>query len=401
MADFQPTIGIVTAMEKEALPFRLMLGEVPCRQVDDSFFDCGTLGGHQVALGWPNRTGTNATALLVKALLSEFPSIRTLFMVGIAGGVRHPTKQEVYLGDVVVGSPKSSVLEWDFTRYKGGELERSGHAYAPPDALFSAAVQRVYSNFRLHRKEWSDFQKHIAEVGEALAEYRRPDPATDVVHETVDGAEVVVQRKDPPDIPQVLLGTIASGNGVVKDAELRDKLRDMYLPDQRLLALEMESAGAADAAHGKARCMFVRGVCDYADAHKNKQWQEYAAATAAAFVRVLLEFVSGASPVVPVLPAREDRCQLHSPKVKTLGDVSLVTRHELGTRLGDDWHALAAHFGIEAHQVAAAAGGSQVHFVELALALVRLLAKRAVEMDTLREKLEAIHRNDLAHFLET
>ncbi|KAF3221167.1 hypothetical protein TWF106_006492 [Orbilia oligospora] len=29
-------------------------------------------------------------------------------------------------------------------------------------------------------------------------------------------------------------------------------------------------------------CLVIRGICDYADSHKNKGWQEYAAATAAA-----------------------------------------------------------------------------------------------------------------------
>ena len=38
-------------------------------------------------------------------------------------------------------------------------------------------------------------------------------------------------------------------------------------------------------------CLVIKGVCDYADSHKNKKWQPYAAATAAAFARALLCFV--------------------------------------------------------------------------------------------------------------
>ena len=33
----------------------------------------------------------------------------------------------------------------------------------------------------------------------------------------------------------------------------------------------------------------VKGVCDYADSHKNKKWQDFAAATAASVVKALLE----------------------------------------------------------------------------------------------------------------
>ena len=32
----------------------------------------------------------------------------------------------------------------------------------------------------------------------------------------------------------------------------------------------------------------IRGICDYADSHKNKKWQPYAAATAAAYAKELL-----------------------------------------------------------------------------------------------------------------
>jgi hypothetical protein len=36
-------------------------------------------------------------------------------------------------------------------------------------------------------------------------------------------------------------------------------------------------------------CLPIRGVSDYADTHKNKAWQKYAAANAAAYARELLE----------------------------------------------------------------------------------------------------------------
>ena len=35
----------------------------------------------------------------------------------------------------------------------------------------------------------------------------------------------------------------------------------------------------------------IRGICDYADSHKNKQWQGYAAATAAAYAKELLSVI--------------------------------------------------------------------------------------------------------------
>ena len=35
-------------------------------------------------------------------------------------------------------------------------------------------------------------------------------------------------------------------------------------------------------------CLVIRGICNYSDTHKNKNWQPYAAATAAAYAKELL-----------------------------------------------------------------------------------------------------------------
>jgi nucleoside phosphorylase len=51
--------------------------------------------------------------------------------------------------------------------------------------------------------------------------------------------------------------------------------------------IEMEAAGLMN----DFPCIVIRGICDYADSHKNDVWQEYAAATAAAFAKELLHVV--------------------------------------------------------------------------------------------------------------
>jgi nucleoside phosphorylase len=92
-----------------------------------------------------------------------------------------------------------------------------------------------------------------------------------------------VKRK-PRDM-QVHYGLIASGNQVIKDASLRDELnKDL---GSNVLCVEMEAAGLMD----NFPCIVIRGICDYADSHKNKDWQEYAAAVAAAFTKELLGYV--------------------------------------------------------------------------------------------------------------
>jgi hypothetical protein len=49
----------------------------------------------------------------------------------------------------------------------------------------------------------------------------------------------------------------------------------------------MEAAGMMD----EFSCLVIRRIWDYADSHKNKRWQPYAAATAAAYMKELLDMV--------------------------------------------------------------------------------------------------------------
>jgi hypothetical protein len=82
-------------------------------------------------------------------------------------------------------------------------------------------------------------------------------------------------------------GTIASGNQVIRNATQRDGLSaDLG----GILCFEMEAAGLMNS----FPCLVVRGICDYADSHKNKKWQAYAAGTAAAYAKELLSVIPAA-----------------------------------------------------------------------------------------------------------
>ncbi|RYO80522.1 hypothetical protein DL762_007612 [Monosporascus cannonballus] len=93
-----------------------------------------------------------------------------------------------------------------------------------------------------------------------------------------------IVRRKPRDM-LVHYGLIASGNQVIKDAPFRDEI-NMRLGG-KVLCFEMEAAGLMN----DFPCIVIRGICDYADSHKNKDWQEHAAATAAAFGKELLSVI--------------------------------------------------------------------------------------------------------------
>ncbi|KAF3282807.1 hypothetical protein TWF970_001542 [Orbilia oligospora] len=81
--------------------------------------------------------------------------------------------------------------------------------------------------------------------------------------------------------PEVFVGNIASGDTVMRSSEHRDAIAIQG----NLIAFEMEGAGAFD----ESPSLVIKGVCDYADSHKNKDWQPFAAATAASVAKAVLE----------------------------------------------------------------------------------------------------------------
>ncbi|KAL7817986.1 ankyrin repeat-containing domain protein [Trichoderma aethiopicum] len=95
----------------------------------------------------------------------------------------------------------------------------------------------------------------------------------------------IIEREDRDEPVTIHYGLIASGNQVIKDARLRDKLNASL--GGKVLCVEMEAAGLMES----FPCLVIRGICDYADSHKNKKWQKYAALVAAAYAKELLMVV--------------------------------------------------------------------------------------------------------------
>lgn len=91
------------------------------------------------------------------------------------------------------------------------------------------------------------------------------------------GANNMLPTRDDPTIHY---GPIASGNQLIRDAKLRDSLAH----ERNILCFEMEASGLME--HFPS--LVIRGICDYADTHKNDQWQGYAAMVAAAYAKDLL-----------------------------------------------------------------------------------------------------------------
>ncbi|MEP7125078.1 MAG: hypothetical protein ABJE95_29380 [Byssovorax sp.] len=117
------TVGIVTALPEERAAMREMLDQPVSwsiasrgagRMVDLGEIAARDGGKHVVALALADR-GNNIAAARGALLLSHFPAIEAILMVGIAGGVPNPDRasDHVRRGDVVV-SDRYGVIQYDF-----------------------------------------------------------------------------------------------------------------------------------------------------------------------------------------------------------------------------------------------------------------------------------------------
>ncbi|KAF0320284.1 ankyrin repeat-containing protein, partial [Colletotrichum asianum] len=320
------TVGWICALPLEMAAAKLMLDEVHQLHVDQDERDhntyiLGQMQGHKVVIAClPIGTyGTNPAATVAKDMLRTFKSIRFGLLVGIGGGAPS-SAHDIRLGDVVVSIPTGTsggVIQSDRGKLVQNEaFERTGSLNAPPTALLTAAG-RVKTDHLSGDGRLPDFlsealekkpkmKRKFAYQGElhdclfqAKYEHVNPDGGCD----NCDATQTV-QREERDDAdPVVHYGNIASGNQVIKHAETRDRLSK----ELGVLCFEMEAAGLMQ----EFSCLVIRGICDYSDSHKNKRWQEYAAATAAAYAKELLS-------VVPPKRVEKEKPILLDPQLRNL-----------------------------------------------------------------------------------
>ncbi|KAH8799428.1 nucleoside phosphorylase domain-containing protein [Xylogone sp. PMI_703] len=256
---------------------------------DSNLYSLGSIAGQTVAM----------------QMKASFKGIRFGLMVGVGGGV--PSVQvDIRLGDVVVSQP---VQAFGGVATPSG-FERTGHLNAPPPILLNA-VAKMQAKYHRRRSNLQDYVRKLSHVPEFTRASAGPDILFEATYDHVGGRACDTCRADksvprqPEEREEVVVhyGTIASGNEVMRDGTTRDKVSAEL---GGVLCFEMEAAGLMNT----YPCLVIRGICDYADSHKNKRWQSYAAATAAAYAKELLEIV----PECAVLEAHPLRTMI-SPSV--------------------------------------------------------------------------------------
>ncbi|KAK7577855.1 hypothetical protein V3481_016394 [Fusarium oxysporum f. sp. vasinfectum] len=303
------TVGILCALPLELRAVRALFDtehNMPTRMRGDSnTYALGTMGQHMiVAACLPSgEYGTNAAADAASNMRRTYHELEFCLLVGIGGGAPSP-ETDIRLGDVVVSHPTSTssgVIQYDRGKeYEGNTFQLTGSLQGPPRCL-RTAISALRSNPDLSSNSLQPYLEDITRCipYSSTTDYSHPGQENDhlfkavcstclALGECID-AESHVQRRArrPTDQPEIHYGLIASGNRVLKDAAARDR----WAKEHGILCFEMEAAGVMNT----LPCLVIRGICDYADSYKNKRWQNYAAATAASYAKLLLRHTASSS----------------------------------------------------------------------------------------------------------
>ncbi|KAL7807545.1 nucleoside phosphorylase domain-containing protein [Trichoderma aethiopicum] len=292
---------------------------------DANTYRNGRIGMHNVVLMLLPNMGKAAVAGSAASLRTSYSRLRIAFLVGVCGGVPFLGSQEALLGDVVIGE---TIVQYDFGRQYPGqfvpkevvdatqqmpnkdirtllayfksevgmedlrkstakhliilqqtaELRRYRRSYRYPglteDKLFAAAYRHQHQN----RPCCDGAERFCDEAAKSSCAEVGCEKRELVTRQRLEAKRcLTVEEAQCPDIH---IGRVASADTVMKSGVHRDQIAKQH----NIIAFEMEGAGLWD----EAPCIVVKGICDYADSHKNKSWQPFAAATAAAAVKAIL-----------------------------------------------------------------------------------------------------------------
>lgn len=307
----QPSIAIITAhyCEKLAVDSMIQNQETFVRYTtvgESNIYTLGNIGAHRVVSTKLPSIGRSREAIIAAGntttrLLGTFQKVDYVFLIGVGGGVPHFTDytKHVRLGDVVVSCPtdtqKFVYLYCDKAVEKdSGGLEFETRGYVPTSLLLQDIAAEIQDD---GEEEWIQ----AAEEGMQIlndadgVDFTRPPQNSDKLFMAIGEKDVIeVAHPAPPEDAQnkrrmesrVHLGAIAGGRAVSKEDYIRQELAARL----GILAYDSEYDAVLESVIGNRRDAFVviRGISDYKDGTRRKDWQGYSALLAAAYAKVII-----------------------------------------------------------------------------------------------------------------
>lgn len=269
-------------------------GRFPLSRGDDYVFHAGDINRHNVVIATlpaGQEYGNGSAAALASQVKKFFPNLWFGLLVGVAAGLPDLTRnppRDIRLGDVLVGLPdgqSAGLIAYDLGNETedGFQLLRYGHVLASTEGVVRSAIGSIKLESPDDRKTFLPFYERIKYKKHVNGDFIDPGQEHDRLYQVDnEGIEHIVKREERPNSERVRVwyGPIGSGDKLIKNAGKRNELRDRY----NVIGLEMEAAGTMN----RIPVGVIRGICDYGDEHKNKEWQPYVAAMSAAYAKAVL-----------------------------------------------------------------------------------------------------------------
>ena len=285
---------------------------------DLNAYTTGAIGNHNAVLAYCPAAGNNSATQVACSMLSTFSGIEIVFVVGICGvmpfNIHLGKSEEILLGDCIIST---GVVQLDFGREGPAGFKRKDglDGLGRPAAQVRGLLTKLQANRSALTQEMIAHLQTLQIKDPAWAAYpgalydRLYKSSYDHTHhqppESCNQCDLQLgicnkscrdlgcddqyleyrvrldcNRLDYNSSPRIHFGRIGSSNKVLKSATVRDN----FAKADDVIAFEMESAGIWDV----CPTIVIKAACDYADSHKNKDWQQYAAAVAAAGLKSFL-----------------------------------------------------------------------------------------------------------------
>ncbi|CAG9984408.1 unnamed protein product [Clonostachys byssicola] len=271
--------------------------DLPIDPHDSNAYIMGSIGLHNIVIACLGEYGTNNAAHVATHMSRSFPLIKVRLMVGIGGGA--PSDEfDIRLGDIVVGR---RIMQYDLGKITySGKFERTVVLSNLRPEL-SSTISKLRAIHESTPTSVPSLVQDMVQRNTGMARYSYPQDATDMLFsaeynhnsklsacDQCDKTQLIKRCERLNTTPEIHYGAIASGNQVIKDGVSRDQIAQ----ELKTICFEMEAAGLMD----HFPCLVIRGICDYCDSHKNKIWQKYAAANAAAYAKEILKMMAMTAP---------------------------------------------------------------------------------------------------------
>ena len=340
-------IAIICALQIESDAVEALFDEIwegDCAYgkapTDPNSYTTGRIGDHNAVLAFMPGMGKGTAASVAANFRSSFPRINLGLVVGICGGVpigMDENEKEILLGDIIIST---GLVQYDFGRQLPDKFvmkDTLEDNLGRPNSEIRSFLKKMAS-FRSRQLLANRTSTFIDELcnKEGLEKLKYPGADEDKLyeptyrhkHQGLTSCTICAECKSNEDeackdalkascselgcsddkqvprnrlrnakptaasgtgereavkaqVPLIHFGRIASGDFVMKSGSHRDEIASR----SEVIAFEMEGAGVWD----NFPTIVIKAVCDYADSHKNKTWQGYAAAAAAACTKALLK----------------------------------------------------------------------------------------------------------------